>query len=202
MTRFSGTISSDTICTSAWNQTPENVPEALLPWVLQHACFTINRYLVHTDGVGNYQRCWGVQYDSATCNFGEVVLADIKPITVNKLDITNNEQKTEGMWLGKTTNSGEHIIATNDNAGKVFYTRSLTSLTPELQWDKKVFDKINIPQLDTSMNEDYVEEEHIGKTTIDEVFTKTGLNEKQSGHRLWNNSKEPRHQPPESGTRS
>eukprot|EP00971_Amphidinium_carterae_P170817 3385306-Amphidinium_carterae.2 len=57
-------------------QSPDNVPQALLFWVLQHACFTIN-------------------------SFGEVVSADIKPITVNKLDIRNKEQKTEGMWLGK-----------------------------------------------------------------------------------------------------
>eukprot|EP00971_Amphidinium_carterae_P004104 81391-Amphidinium_carterae.2 len=64
-------------------QTPDNVPEALLPWVPQHACFTINRYLVQTDGMTNYQRRWGVQYNSAVCSLGEVVLADIKPITVN-----------------------------------------------------------------------------------------------------------------------
>eukprot|EP00971_Amphidinium_carterae_P197520 3920177-Amphidinium_carterae.2 len=83
-------------------QTPDNVPEVLLPWMLQHACFTINRYLVHTDGMTNYQRCWGVQCNSTICNFGEVVWADIKPITVNKLVIRNNEQKTEGIWLGKT----------------------------------------------------------------------------------------------------
>eukprot|EP00971_Amphidinium_carterae_P174670 3462341-Amphidinium_carterae.1 len=72
-------------------------------------------------------------------NFAEVVLADIKPITVNKLDIRNKKKKkkTEGIWLGKTTNSGEHIIATMDETGKAFYTRSLTRLTPELQWDKK-----------------------------------------------------------------
>eukprot|EP00971_Amphidinium_carterae_P000883 17174-Amphidinium_carterae.4 len=46
-----------------------------------------------------------------------------------------------------------------DESGKAFYTQTLTRLTPELQWDKKVYDKINIPQLDTSimtMNEDYV----------------------------------------------
>eukprot|EP00971_Amphidinium_carterae_P103271 2044043-Amphidinium_carterae.2 len=76
-------------------QSPENVPEALLPWILQHTCLTINRYSVHNDGMTNYQRRWGVQYSSAICSFGEVVLADIKPITVNKLDIQNKEQKTE-----------------------------------------------------------------------------------------------------------
>eukprot|EP00971_Amphidinium_carterae_P205018 4069123-Amphidinium_carterae.1 len=62
---------------------PDNVSEALLPRIIQHACFTINRYLVHTDGMTNYQRRWGVQCNSAICSFGEVVLADIKPITVN-----------------------------------------------------------------------------------------------------------------------
>eukprot|EP00971_Amphidinium_carterae_P143212 2837326-Amphidinium_carterae.3 len=106
--------------------------EALLPWILQHACFTINRHLVHNDGMTNYQRRW------SNLQLGEVVVADIKPITVNKLDIRNKEQKTEGIWLGKTTNSGEHIIATMDEARKAFYTRSLTRLTPELLWHRKV----------------------------------------------------------------
>eukprot|EP00971_Amphidinium_carterae_P024720 487613-Amphidinium_carterae.1 len=84
-----------------------------------------------------------------------MVLADVKPITVNKLDIRNKEKKTEDIWLGKTTNSGAHITATMDETGKAFYTRSLTRLILELQWDKRVSDKIVIPQKDTSMNEDY-----------------------------------------------
>eukprot|EP00971_Amphidinium_carterae_P163567 3243480-Amphidinium_carterae.1 len=105
---------------------PDKVPEALPPCILQHACFTINKYLVHTDGMTNHQRRWGVQYDSAVCRFGEVVLADIKPIT-NKFDIRNKEEKIEGIWLDpweKKTNSSEHIIATMDESGKAFYTRS------------------------------------------------------------------------------
>eukprot|EP00971_Amphidinium_carterae_P349493 6491042-Amphidinium_carterae.4 len=67
------------------------------------------------DGMTNYQRRWGVQCNSAICSFGEVLLADIKPITVNKLVIRNTEQNTKGIYLGKTTNSSEHIIATKDN---------------------------------------------------------------------------------------
>eukprot|EP00971_Amphidinium_carterae_P273397 5425955-Amphidinium_carterae.2 len=48
------------------------------------------------------------------------------------------------------------------------------------------------------MNEDYVEEEHIGKTIINEFLTKTRLNEKQSAHRLYysNNNKEDQRQVP------
>eukprot|EP00971_Amphidinium_carterae_P245523 4875634-Amphidinium_carterae.1 len=65
----------------------------------------------------------GVKYNDAICQFGEVALADIKPITGNKLDNRNNERKFEGIWLGKTTNSGDHIIATKDNPVKPLYTR-------------------------------------------------------------------------------
>eukprot|EP00971_Amphidinium_carterae_P278718 5533075-Amphidinium_carterae.2 len=96
---------------------PDNVPEKLLPWILQHSCFTINRYLVHSDGLTNYQRRWGVKYNAAICNFGEMVLADVKHVTNQKLAIRNQEQKVEGMWLGKTTN-GEHIIALKNNGGQ------------------------------------------------------------------------------------
>eukprot|EP00971_Amphidinium_carterae_P119193 2361026-Amphidinium_carterae.1 len=91
---------------------------------------------------------------------------------------------------GWPTNSCDHIVATKDNPEKPFYTRSLTRLPPELQWDKKIWDSIVFPQLDLTMNENYVEEEHIGKTIIQEFFTKTRLTEKQPGHRLWVNNKE------------
>eukprot|EP00971_Amphidinium_carterae_P314041 6241748-Amphidinium_carterae.1 len=82
----------------------DNVSERLLPWVLQHACFTINSYLVRSDGLTNYQQPWGIKYNSAICNFGKLVLADIRHITVNKLLIRTNGQKVEGIWLGRTTN--------------------------------------------------------------------------------------------------
>eukprot|EP00971_Amphidinium_carterae_P098037 1939525-Amphidinium_carterae.1 len=63
----------------------------------------------------------------------------------------NNEQKIEGIWLGKTTNSGEHILATKDNTGKIFHTRSLTRMTTDQQWNKVIFDSIDIPQMDNTM---------------------------------------------------
>eukprot|EP00971_Amphidinium_carterae_P274853 5453888-Amphidinium_carterae.1 len=106
-------------------------------------------------------------------------------MTGSKLVNRNNEQKIEGIWLGKTTNGGDHIVATKDNPIKPFYTRSLTRLPPELQWDKKIWDNIVFPQLDLTMNENYLEEEHIGKAIMQEFFTKTRLTEKQPGHRLW-----------------
>eukprot|EP00971_Amphidinium_carterae_P303383 6028370-Amphidinium_carterae.3 len=151
-----------------------------LPWVLQHACFTINRYLVHADGMTNYQRWRGLQYTAAICNPGEIVLADIKPVTSNKLAIRNNEPKIEGIRHGKTTNSGEHIIATKENNGKISQTRSLTRMTPDQQWNKTIFDNINIPLMDTTMNAKH--DSH--------------RSSKQPGHRRWIKNKEVQ-QPPD-----
>eukprot|EP00971_Amphidinium_carterae_P042382 832920-Amphidinium_carterae.2 len=73
------------------------------------------------DGLTNYQRRWGVKYNAAICNFVEMVLADVKHITNQKLAIRNQEQKVEGMWLGKTTNNGEHIIALKNTGGSIYY---------------------------------------------------------------------------------
>eukprot|EP00971_Amphidinium_carterae_P278717 5533075-Amphidinium_carterae.1 len=50
--------------------------------------------------------------------------------------------------------------------------------------------------LDTTMKPDYSEEAVIGKSIIDQYFTKVRLNEKQAGHNLWANKKEA-HNPPD-----
>eukprot|EP00971_Amphidinium_carterae_P015535 306608-Amphidinium_carterae.1 len=86
--------------------------------------------------------------------------SDIKPFTVNKLAIRNNEEKVEPIWLRKTTNSGEHI-----------------AVIAEQQWNKEICDNIDIPQMDNTMDADYVEEGHIGKSIIE----------------LWVNNKEVSH---------
>eukprot|EP00971_Amphidinium_carterae_P303635 6033216-Amphidinium_carterae.2 len=82
-----------------------------MPWILQHSCFTIDGYFVHSDDLSNCQRRWGVKYDAAVCNFGKMVLGDVKHITYKKLAIRNQKQKIEGMWIGKSTSNGEHIIS-------------------------------------------------------------------------------------------
>eukprot|EP00971_Amphidinium_carterae_P322192 6404172-Amphidinium_carterae.1 len=64
------------------------------------------------------------------------------------------------------------------------------------QWDKTVFENIHIAHMDTTMNKDYTEEEHIGKGITDQYFTKTRLTQNQSGQTLWINNKEVQ-QPPD-----
>eukprot|EP00971_Amphidinium_carterae_P050866 1001858-Amphidinium_carterae.2 len=58
-----------------------------------------------------------------------MVVADVKYITIRNLD-----QKIEGMWLGKSTSKGEHIIAVKNNNGVALYTCSLTRMTADRQW--------------------------------------------------------------------
>eukprot|EP00971_Amphidinium_carterae_P306319 6087467-Amphidinium_carterae.1 len=80
-----------------------------------------------------------------------MVLADVKHVAVQKLAIRNQEQKVEGVWLGKTTHSGEHNIALKNNGGMVFHTRSLSRMTPDQQWSRELLNTIEVPMLDTTM---------------------------------------------------
>eukprot|EP00971_Amphidinium_carterae_P154766 3068574-Amphidinium_carterae.5 len=66
-TRRNGTLPQDIVCTTQSDQV------------------RLGGQLVHADGMTNYQQRWGLQYNGASINFGEIVLADIKPITINKL---------------------------------------------------------------------------------------------------------------------
>eukprot|EP00971_Amphidinium_carterae_P105408 2087318-Amphidinium_carterae.1 len=68
-----------------------------------------------------------------------MVLADVKHVAVQKLAIRNQEQKVEGMWLGKTTHSGEHIVVLKNNEGVAFYTRSLSRMIADQQWNRELF---------------------------------------------------------------
>eukprot|EP00971_Amphidinium_carterae_P193553 3840743-Amphidinium_carterae.1 len=68
-----------------------------------------------------------------------MVLADVKHVAVQKFAIRNQEQKVEGIWLGRTTHSGEHIIALKNNGGVAFYTRSLSRMTADQQWNRELF---------------------------------------------------------------
>eukprot|EP00971_Amphidinium_carterae_P234877 4660747-Amphidinium_carterae.3 len=62
-------------------------------------------------------------------------------------------------------------------------------MTADRQWSREVFNEITIPAMDTTMSTDYLEEEVIGKSIIEQYFTETRLNEKQPAHKPWVNKK-------------
>ena len=46
----------------------------LLPWIVRHAAWTVNRYVIHSDGYTSFERRWGRNYERAICEFGETLL--------------------------------------------------------------------------------------------------------------------------------
>ena len=41
----------------------------LMPWMIRHAAWLINRYLIHSDGLTSYQRRWERDYKHAICQY-------------------------------------------------------------------------------------------------------------------------------------
>ena len=46
----------------------------LLPWIVRHAAWTVNRYVIHSDGYTSFEHRWGRNYERAICEFGETLL--------------------------------------------------------------------------------------------------------------------------------
>ena len=50
-----------------------NVKHPVLPWIIRHAAWAINRYVVHSDGYTSFERRWGRNYERAIVEFGETL---------------------------------------------------------------------------------------------------------------------------------
>ena len=68
----------------------------LLPWMVRHAAWILNRYLVHSDGLTSYQRRWERSYKHAICEFGERILYRTPAKRLPKGDLALQK----GVWLG------------------------------------------------------------------------------------------------------
>ena len=82
--------------------------QPLMPWLVRHANFLLNRYLVHnTDGLTSYYRRWNKQHASPLCIFAETVQCMAQTHkTMPKLE----QRFFKGVWLGKDAATGEHIL--------------------------------------------------------------------------------------------
>ena len=48
--------------------------DPIVPWIVRHSAWLLNRYLPHDDGLASYQRRWQHYFQQAVCEFGETVL--------------------------------------------------------------------------------------------------------------------------------
>jgi hypothetical protein len=82
----------------------------IVSWLIRHCSWLLNRYSVGHDGKTPYERAKGRAYKGELCELFEVVLWR---------DIDKAEHKFEarfnvGVWLGKATRSGDHLIFDNE----------------------------------------------------------------------------------------
>ena len=45
----------------------------ILPWLVLHAAWTLNRFVIHADGETSYERRWNTRFNSGLCKLGECV---------------------------------------------------------------------------------------------------------------------------------
>ena len=103
------------------------IPHTLFPWLLRHANWLLNRYLIHSDGLTSYQRRWGRPYISPLCPFAECIYFHHSGKHFSKLD----SSWARGIYLGRDTEADEVLVGTSIG---VFRTRSTRRDTPERQW--------------------------------------------------------------------
>ena len=84
-----------------------NSKHPIIPWLVRHTAYLLNRYLVHSDGNTSYHRRWHREHKSPLCEFGETVqylLPTVKQLP--KLE----QRFFRGVWLGKEVATGEHLL--------------------------------------------------------------------------------------------
>jgi hypothetical protein len=106
-----------------------NSKHAVIPWIMEHAAFLLNRFEVGHDGRTAQERCKGKPAKVAGVQFGEAVLWRRKPIgnALGKLTLLWED----GIFLGTKGRTGEHIIG--DKRG-VWKTRTLQRKPGSERW--------------------------------------------------------------------
>ena len=106
---------------------------AITAWLVEYACWALDRFCVRSDGRTAYFRCKGRPYRGEVCTFGEQVLAKDPLKALNKFE----ERWSPGMWLGKTVGSDDHLVKLNTQR-IVAPFRSVKPVQPSKRWNKEV----------------------------------------------------------------
>ena len=116
-----------------------------MPWIISHAVFTINRYLIRQDGKTSYERVFNKAHSGPLVHFGvgERVLAHHQATPpAQQLHLRAQPQKHYSLWLGKCVITGMHIVA---HEGQVLKTRTVTHLVKDQQFNPVELNKIILP---------------------------------------------------------
>ena len=109
----------------------------LLPWIVRHAAWAVNRYVIDSDGYTSFERRWGRNYERAICEFGETLL--YPPPQHKKLPKADlRTQKC--IWLGQVSETGENHVATESGVQKA---RTVRRLQPDFKYDLALLNKVS-----------------------------------------------------------
>ena len=90
--------------------------DTIVPWIVRHAGYVITRCKVGADGKTSLQRMKGRKTHTPWVPFGESVLFKLPKVPRMPGDFQNRFE--EGIWVGCTVRSGEHLIATERGCSK------------------------------------------------------------------------------------
>eukprot|EP00971_Amphidinium_carterae_P049653 978867-Amphidinium_carterae.1 len=90
-----------------------------------------------------------------------------------KRDIRVQEQRIDGIWLGKDTSTNKHLVAPiGSGNGVIMKVRTINRVPQEDQFNLSFLNKINIPMMYSTKLHQFSEEDFIGKEIIQQFFIK------------------------------
>jgi len=108
--------------------------DSVLPWMVRHSAWLLNRFLIHSDGLTSYQRAWGKSYSNAICSCCEVVQCKNTP-EASKFQSC----WFKGIWIGRCTETDESMVLTHSGVQR---SRTIKRVPLEEQKDFTILQNV------------------------------------------------------------
>ena len=115
----------------------------IMPWLVKHAAYLLNRYSLHSDGNTSYYRRWNKEHKTPICEFGETVLYMI-PTAKHRPKM--EARFFQAIWLGKDTSTNENILGISRQIVKA---RTIRRQTKPDKYNKQMMDIIDSTPMTT-----------------------------------------------------
>ena len=122
----------------------------IMPWMVKHAAYLLNRYAVHADGNTSYYRRWNKEHKTPICEFGEAVLYTLPTA---KLMPKMEARFFPAIWLGKDTSTNENILGISN---KVIRSRTIRRQVKPENYNRQLLDVINNTPMTTPTASSFV----------------------------------------------
>ena len=156
-----------------------SINHPIMPWVIRHAAYLLDRYAIHNDGKTSCFRRWNKEHKTPLCEFGET----IQYMVAHHKKMPKLESRFyKGMWLGKGTMTSESIIGIT---GKIIRTRTIR----QTYWTRQVWQTIDRHHQCTTMDTNNTNR---GVTANNDDTSQSSIHKATNNNRdtdnRWNNS--------------